>query len=136
MMRVLKIALIVFGVIHILLGLAFILAPNQTATMMGFGEIGEPAVYIAAICVYIAAICGVTFIAASVWLIVIARDPLKHITWVKFAILWPLLGIVVQLYLVVQGVVDFGQARLGIIDDAVFAVVFLAFYPYRAIRSG
>jgi len=129
MMRVLKMALIVFGVIHILLGLAFILAPNQTATMMGFGEIGEPAVYIAAI-------CGVTFIAASVWLIVIARDPLKHITWVKFAILWPLLGIVVQLYLVVQGVVDFGQAGLGIIDDAVFAVVFLAFYPYRAIRSG
>jgi len=129
MMQVLKVALIVFGAIHILLGLAFILAPNQTATMMGFGEIGDPAVYIAAI-------CGVTFIAASVWLIIIARDPLKHITWVKFAILWPLLGIVVQLYLVVQGVVDFSQARLGIIDDAVFAVVFLAFYPYRAIRSG
>ncbi len=129
MIRALKVAIIVFGVIHILLGLALIFAPYQTASMLGFGEIAAPAVYLAAL-------CGLTFIAASVWLIVAGRDPLRHLIWVKFAISWALLGVVVQSYLVAQGVVNFSQAGPGIIDDAVFAVAFLAFYPYRAARGG
>lgn len=129
MIRALKVAIIVFGVIHILLGLALIFAPYQTASMLGFSEIAAPAVYIAAL-------CGLTFIAASVWLIVAGRDPLRHLIWVKFAISWTLLGVVVQLYLVAQGVVNFSQAGPGIIIDAVFAVAFLAFYPYRAARGG
>lgn len=128
MIRALKVAIIVFGVRHILLGLALIFAPHQTASMLGSGEIAASAVYIAAL-------CGLTFIAASVWLIVAGRDPLRHLIWVKFAISWALLGVVVQSYLVAQGVVNFSQAGLGIIIDAVFAVAFLAFYPYRAARS-
>jgi len=35
-----------------------------------------------------------------------------------------------------QGTVDFSQDRVGIIEDAVFAVAFLALYPYRAARGG
>ena len=129
MTRALKVALTVYGVIHILLGLAFILVPNQAVALMGFGEIDAAAIYVAAL-------CGIMFIAASVWLIVIGRDPLKHIMWVKFAISWASLGVVIQLYLVAQGVVDFSQAGPGIIQDFVFAAAFLAFYPYRATRSG
>lgn len=129
MIRALKVAIIVFGVIHILLGLALIFAPYQTSSVLGFGEIAASAVYIAAL-------CGLTFIAASVWLIAAGRDPLRHLIWVKFAISWTLLGVVVQLYLVAQGVVNFSQAGPGIIIDAVFAVAFLAFYPYRAARGG
>ena len=128
MIRALKVVIIIFAVIHILFGLALIFAPYQTLSMMGFSEIGAPAVYITAL-------CGLTFVAASVWLIVAGRDPLRHLIWVKFAILWTLLGVAVQSYLVAQGVVNFSQARLGIIDDAVFAAAFLAFYPYRAARG-
>ena len=122
----LKIALIVYGVIGILDGLVLILNPQLFANICGFGEmeIGDFGVYIAAI-------YGVAFVAASVWFIVVARDPLKHIMWVKFAILWRILVVVVMLYLVVRGTIDFGQVAMGIVGGAVLTVVFLALYPYR-----
>ena len=129
MIRGLKVVLIVWGVLHILLGLALIVVPYQAASMMGFGEIAD---YVP----YLMAMVGICFIAPGVWLVVAGRDPLQHITWVKFAILWSILGLVVQLYSVMQGAVDFSQAGVGIIEDAVFAVAFLALYPYSAARGG
>ena len=128
MIRGLKIALIVYGVIGILLGLALLVAPYQVASMFGFGEIAD---YVP----YYMALLGISFIAPSFWLIVAGRDPLRHITWVKFAILWSILGLVAGLYSIAKGAVDFSQAGPGIIIDAVFAVAFLVLYPYRATRS-
>ena len=124
MIRGLKIALIVYGAIHILLGLALIIAPYQAGSMFGFGEI-------AAYVPYLTALLGGGFIAVSVWFIVAGLEPLRHISLVKLAILWSSLGVVTGLYSIVQGAVDFSQAGFGIILDAVFAIAFLALYPYR-----
>jgi hypothetical protein len=124
MIRGLKIALIVYGAILILLGLALIIAPYQTGSMFGFGEI---ATYVP----YLTALLGGGFIAVSVWFIVAGLDPLRHISLVKLAILWSSLGVVTGLYSIAQGAVDFSQAGMGIILDAVFAIAFLALYPYR-----
>jgi len=132
MIRGLKIALILFGAISILTGLAHIIAPYQLSSMMGFGEIAN-------VCrpvTYVMAMVGISFIAPGVWLIVAGRDPLQHITWVKFAILWCILAVVAGLYSIAQGAVDFSQVGTVIILDAVFAVAFLALYPYRLARSG
>lgn len=124
MIRGLKIALIVYGAILILSGLAFIIAPYQVASMSGLGEI-------AAQIPYFMASLGGSFIAVSVWFIVAGLEPLRHISLVKLAILWSSLGVVTGLYSIVQGAVDFSQAGMGIILDAVFAIAFLALYPYR-----
>jgi len=124
MIRGLKIALIVYGAIHILFGLAFIIAPYEVASMFGLGEI---ATYVP----YLMALLGGCFIAVSVWFVVAGLDPLRHICLVKLAILWSALGVVTGLYSIVQGAVDCSQAGMGIILDAVFAVAFLALYPYR-----
>lgn len=124
MIRGLKIALIVYGVILILSGLAFIVAPYQVASMSGLGEIAD---YVP----YFMALLGGCFIAVSVWFIVAGLDPLGHICLVKLAILWSVLGAVIGLYSIGRGAVDFSQAGMGIILDAVFAVAFLALYPYR-----
>ena len=129
MIQGLKIALITLGVIVILLGLAFIVIPELLASTFGFGEIPNYAPYVMAM-------LGISFIAPGVWLIVAGRDPLRHIAWVKFAILWSLLGVVAGVYSILQGVVDFSQVGMVIILDAVFAVAFLVLYPYRAARSG
>ena len=129
MIQGLKIALITLGVIVILLGLAFIVIPELLASTFGFGEIPNYAPYVMAM-------LGISFIAPGVWLIVAGRDPLRHIAWVKFAILWSLLGVVAGVYSIIQGAVNFSQAGPGIILDGVFAVAFLALYPYRAARSG
>ena len=128
MIRALKVALILYGAITILMGLAFIIAPYQAAGMMGFGEIAD-------LGIYIMPLCGMCLIAPAIWLIIAGRDPLRHITWVKFAVLWSVLMLVGQLYSISQGTVDFSQAGVGIIFDAVFAAAFLAFYPYRAVRG-
>ena len=125
----LKVALILYGVIGIVLGLILIALPDQAANMFGFEEI-------AGVGVYIAALCGISSIAPSVWLIVAGRDPLRHITWVKFAILWSLLAVVAGLYSIIRGAADFSQAGTGIILDGVFAVAFLVLYPYRAAKGG
>ncbi len=124
MIRGLKIALIVYGVIHILLGLALIITPHQTGDMLGLGEIAD---YVP----YFMAMWGSLFIAASFLLIVTGLNPLEHITGVKFAILWSTLGAITGAYSIIQGAVDFSQAGIGIIEDAVFAIAFLVLYPYR-----
>ena len=121
-------ALILFGAISILSGLAHIIVPYQLASMVGFGEIAD---YVP----YLMAMVGICFIAPGVWLIVAGRDPLRHITWVKFAILWSILAVVAGLYSIIQDAVNFSQVGMVIILDAVFAVAFLALYPYRAARA-
>ncbi len=128
MIRALKVTLIVFGVRNILLGLAFIVAPQLFVNIWGFGEIAD---YVP----YIMGIFGLSVIATSVWFIVAARDPLRHITWVKFGILWMILAVVVPFYSVIQGAIDLSWAGIGISIDAVFAVALLVFYPWRAARS-
>ena len=88
MIRPLKVALVAWGVIHILVGLALIVIPHEAASIMGFGEI-------AGFGVYTTTLWGASLLAASIWIIVAVRDPLRHITWVKFAILLSVLGLVV-----------------------------------------
>ena len=129
MIRGLKIALIAYGVIGILLGPVFVVVPYQVASMFGLGEI-------AAYVPYFMAMCGVSFMAPAVWLIVAGRDQLRHITWVKFAILWVILCVEAGAYSIVRGGVDFSQIGPGIIIGAVFVVGLLALYPYRASRPG
>jgi hypothetical protein len=128
MIRALKVALILYGAISILLGLLLIVVPQQAASMWGFEGISD-------IGVYIAALCGISFVAPGVGLIIAGQDPLRHITWVKFAILWAILAVVAGLLSIIRGAADFSQVGTGIILDSVFAVVFLALYPYRAVKS-
>ncbi|MFH1381360.1 MAG: hypothetical protein ABIH70_00505 [Chloroflexota bacterium] len=128
MIRGLKVVLIVYGAAEILLGLASILAPYTVGQMFGLGEIES---YVP----YLMAMFGGALIAVSVGFIFAGLDPLRNIPLVKLAILWSLLGVVTQLYSVIQGAVDFSQAGTGIIMDAVFAALFLAFYPYRQLKA-
>ena len=128
MIQALKVTMIVWGIIGILFGLAFIFVPYELGGMLGY-EKGPDYVP------YFLASLGGCFIAVSVFLIAAARDPLRHIYWVKFAILWSILGVVIGLYSIIRGYVDFGQAGMGIILDAVFAVAFLIFYPWRVVKS-
>ena len=128
MIRALKVTMIVYGVVGILFGLAYILFPQQLREMFGYEQRPE---YV----LPVLASLGFCFIAAGVFLIAAARDPLRHIYWVKYAILFAILMVVADLYSVIQGYVDFGQAVYGIIIHAIFAVALLAFYPWRAARS-
>ncbi|HEY78880.1 MAG TPA: hypothetical protein G4O09_07190 [Dehalococcoidia bacterium] len=128
MLRALKVTLIVFGVVEIIFGLGFTFFMPEMGDMFGFGDVPDWALYMGAL-------LGLTLIAVSVFLIAAARNPLKHIWWVKFAILWALTGVIAGLYSLIVGYVDFGQAGMGIIWDAAVAAALLIFYPWRKSSS-
>ena len=129
MIKPLKVAMIVYAVIGILLGLAYIFVPRQIGAMLGH-EMGTASVFA------MAAVLGVSWISACIFLIIAARDPLKHILWVKYVIVFAILSLAAELYSFILGYMEFSQVVIGIIIHAVFAAAFLAFYPWRVARSG
>ena len=128
MIRALKVLLIVFGVYGILMGFMLVILPEQAAVSVG---VNNPTGYL----IYALISLGMCLIVPSVFLIIAARDPVKHINWVKFAIVWGFLGAAGGLYAVLRGVVPFGQVAVQIIMDFIFAVVILALYPFKAAKN-
>jgi hypothetical protein len=127
MLKALKVILIIFGAISVLSGLAHIFMPEQLKAMMGFGEMPEackPAM-LSMIMV------GVSFIAGGVYLIVAgAKDILRHIYWVQFALLWSILAVAGAVYSVFMGYVTFNQVMVPVILDGVFFILLMIFYPW------
>lgn len=128
MIKALKVTMIVFGVIVVLVGLANIFVPGLWAGMHGMEESTG---YLK----WLTALIGAVSITAGVWIIVAGRDPLRHIHWVKFAIMWCILALVIHVYSIIKGYVEFSQIAGFIIVDGGFAVALLALYPWRAARS-
>jgi hypothetical protein len=129
MIKGLKVVMIIGAAVWILLGLALVFTPGQLGAMMGFakGPDWSP---------YIHALLGVCYIAGGAFIIVAAaRDPLKHIMWVQFAIVVTVLALAVELYSIMRGFVTFEQVGTVIIVNAVFFVALMALYPWRAKLS-
>jgi hypothetical protein len=129
MIKGLKIAMIIWAAIAILVGTAYVFIPDKLAEMGGFEKAPAWADYVTAL-------LGVCFVATGAFVIAAAvQDPLKHIMWVQFSIVVTILIAAVAAYAIMRGVVTFGQEGPLLIVNAVFAVVFLALYPWRA-KSG
>jgi hypothetical protein len=124
MVKALRLVMIIFGAIGIIVGLSDIFIPDQLAKMYGFSAVADWVRWSSAL-------GGASFIAAGVWVIVAARDPIKHILWVKFVITKSLLFAVVTAYSLIQGYVNFSQVGGMFILFVVFAVLFFIFYPWR-----
>ncbi len=120
----LKVALVLYGAIYIAQGIILLVAPDWAAENSGFEELAS---YVP----YFLAIIGGTYIAAGVWFAMTGLDPLRNINGVRFAVLWAGLLLVIPLYSLWQGYVDFGQIWFGAALNTIFAVAFLVFYPYR-----
>jgi hypothetical protein len=126
MVKGLKVVMIIWAAVAILVGLAYIFLPKQLGEMGGF-EKGPVWV------MYILALLGVCYIATGGFVIAAAvRDPLKHIMWVQFAIAVAILIVVVAASSIARGLVTFRQEGMPLIFNAVFAVLLLALYPWRA----
>jgi hypothetical protein len=128
MVKALRVVMIVFGAVGIIAGLFDIILPDQFAKMYGFGAMADWVRWSSAL-------GGASFLAAGVWVIVAAQDPIKHILWVKFVTTKSCLFAVVTAYSLVQGYVKFSQVGGMFILFVIFAVLFFAFYPWRAKPS-
>ncbi len=129
MIKGLTVAMIVWAAVGILFGLGFVFAPEQLCSMFGFEKAPT---YVP----YFLAFIGISYIVAGVFVIIAARNPLKHIMWVQLAIAWSLLDALSALYFIIRGNVNFSQAGMVPIIDVVFVVAFLALYPWRKAPVG
>jgi len=128
MIKPLKVTMIVYAVIGILFGLAYIFIPHQLAAMFGHGAL--PAIAGA-----LTAALGASFVSACIFLIIAARDPIKYILWVKYAMVFAILMLAAELYSVMMGYLTLGQAGTAIIIHGVIAAALFTFYPWRIAKS-
>ena len=128
MNKALKITMVLYAISGIVLGLAFIIIPRLLGSMLGYDS---GPTFIAAL----TAMLGASFISACIFLLIAARNPIQHILWVKYAIVFAILSLAAPLYSVILGHITFGQALPSIMIHAVFAAALLIFYPRSAARS-
>jgi hypothetical protein len=122
-LKALKVIMIIFGAILILKGLQNVIMPTMTVEILG---LEEPPLYL----YQIKTVIGASSIALGVWIIIAMRDLLRNIIWVKFAITRCVLGVAAYVYSIIQGYVSFSDCAMFLVVDAVFAVLFLALYPW------
>jgi len=123
-MRGLGITMIACGITGIMTGLAFIFIPRQLGDILGFAKGPD---FLSVLC----AMLGASFISSSVFLIAAGKDPLRHISWARSAIVLALLMMSVLLYSFLRGLIDVRQAAMVVSMHAVFAIALLVFYPWR-----
>lgn len=129
MSTALKVVLIVYGVVLLLMGLVGIILPEQVSEMFGVEESGDSIIYMAMA-------VSVFSLAAGIWILVAARDMLRNIIWVKFAITMAGFSAVLLAYSSIKGYVEFTQVLPAFVLWIIFIVLFLVFYPWREARTG
>ncbi|MFC1902155.1 hypothetical protein ACFLX3_04435 [Chloroflexota bacterium] len=128
MVKGLRVVMYIYAAILLLSGLAFIFIPDQMASMYdvtaasGFAK-------------FVLLMVGAIYLAAGVWIMVAAREPLRDINWVKFVITKGTLSIIVGIYAIIVGYVNLNPLLTIIILDAILMILLLAFYPWRAAHS-
>ena len=127
MIKPLKVIMIIYAISGILLGLAFIIVPSIIGAMLGYDS---GPTYIAAL----TAMLGASFISACIFLLIAAKNPIKHILWVKYAIVFAILSLVAPLYSFLLDHITIIQALAPLITHTVFAIALLVFYPWRTER--
>jgi hypothetical protein len=126
MIKGLRVAMIVWAVVAIFMGLVYIFFPNQ---LLDMGDYGKGS----GLELYLLALLGICYITGGVFVIFAAvRDLLKHIRWVQFAIVVAILTVVVVASSIGRGLVTFEQEGIPLIINAVLAAALLALYPWRS----
>ena len=130
MLKGLKATMYVIGVVGVLFGLSYILIPQQLGEFMGFQTSGS-----AGYLPYFLASMGGLMIVGSAFILIAAGNPLRHVLWVKYAIAWSLVGLVLEIYSVIVEHVTFSEAMGSMIIYVVFALALFIFYPYKAVKE-
>ncbi len=128
MIKGLKISMLAWAVIGFLYALGFILFPNQLLALFGVSPVPS---YV----LFFLVLLGNAYILAGIFVILAARDPLKHILWVQLAMAWAVLDLIASLVFIIRGNLTFLQAGNAVVVDMIMLVAFLIFYPWRKAPS-
>jgi hypothetical protein len=124
MNKALKVAMSFYGIGGTLFGSLYLFFPRQATAMQGFQA---DSVYLVATKMAL----GASLVAIGIFVSVAARDPIRHILWVRFAISFAILFLAVALYSGFRLFDEISQASVGITIHGVAAFVLLGLYPWR-----
>lgn len=124
MTKALKIILILAAIVAFFWGTAMLVLPNRAAAWNNFPELPEGMKYFVGL-------LGCIYAAWGVGMLLAARDPLKHRTWIQVGIICYGLSLIGTLYYLLNKVISFGQARVGLIVQVVFLAAFIILYPKK-----
>ena len=127
-MRGLKVTMVVFGAILSIEGILDIALPVQRAAGLGLDACASQAQLAMAV-------LGATWLVAGAWTIIGARDPLRHLNWVKFAMTLPAALLLALAGAALRGHVAFRQVAIDIGVNALFVVLFVVFFPREKARG-
>lgn len=113
MSKALKIVMATYGIGLTVVGLLYIFTPREDVRK----------------------VLGASLLAVGIFVVIAARDPIRQIQWVRFAIVLALLFTTVSIYLgaVVRG--EFRSVLDGIAIHGTFAALLLILYPRRKLRD-
>jgi hypothetical protein len=128
MLKALKITMIVYGLLGLLIGLSMLVIPDQ---MQNWYDLPAAPDYIK----YFLGVLGALFVVIGIFYVVVSRDLITNILWVKFAIAEGATGALVALYSLLRDYGTFSQMGISLITHVVFTILLLAFYPWKKRNS-
>jgi hypothetical protein len=127
-MRPLRITLVVIGIVQILFGLPFVVAPGIYSAILHL----TPA---PAWTQWFFAMNGARFLGMAYGMFLAARDPLKHRGWINAMIGIQALDWLGTISSIVTGAISFGQATDAPFLPLVFIAALLIWYPREKADS-
>jgi hypothetical protein len=118
----LKIALIAVGGVQLVLGIAYLLAPQALLQWMGHSL---PAADIH----YPLGMLAARFLAYGLGLLVIAQEPARHTFWIKNMVLIQAIDLAVGLYYTLTGTISLQLSAFPMFNALLIAVLLWAWRP-------
>ncbi|HEX6221319.1 MAG TPA: hypothetical protein VF115_09510 [Acidimicrobiia bacterium] len=129
MIRALKIVLATYGVGLTVVGLSYLLLPEEMSELQG-------AEVLSAFLVGTKMVLGASLLAVGAFVVIAAWDPIRQILWVRFAIVFALLFVTVSVYLGLFVKAEFSEVLDGIFIHGTFATLLLILYPRQTRLDG
>ena len=120
--RPLQITLVFIGVVQMVLGLAFALVPTQFSAMLGLAA-APTWVY------WMFAMFSARAFGFAYGMFLAARDPIKHVAWIRAMIGVQAIDWLATTYYVLTGAVTLAQVTTASFLPIIFIALLVGFYP-------
>lgn len=123
-----RIALRVVGSIQIVLGLAYLLVPDELLLKMGHSQ---PAIDL----LYPLGMLSSRFLAYGIGLWIISSDPVRHILWIRLMAFIQLIDLVVGVFYTVTGAVPLSLSAFPMFNAIWIGLLFVLWKPTMAAAT-
>lgn len=128
-MRALRVTLITIGIFQLVLGVLFLAAPRETASLLGLTPAAP------AWANWLFAMMAARFLGYAYGMFVAARDPRQHRTWIDTMIVIQAIDWLATLAYLTAGDVSLRQVSTASFMPALFIAALLRYRPRRVLST-